>query len=178
LGTVTVSTEGAALRYTGQRFVSFRPNGTDFRWIDVLTFDTARTASDEELLAALIGNPWYSHTYAAPREKEPEAGEIHGPYLLDRITVAAFRRRERSAVADRIWGWALSEGEMPPELLSAIGAEIRAVEAGDPDVWELPDLGTGAHHEWGGVVGTAGFIEFVAVSRKYGTLTLLVASDD
>jgi len=60
---VTASTDGAAaLRYTGQRFVSFRVNGADFRWIDVLTFDAARTASDEELLAALIGNPWYSHT--------------------------------------------------------------------------------------------------------------------
>lgn len=30
----------------------------------------------------------------------------------------------------------------------------------------------------GGVVGTAGFIEFVAVSGKHGMLTLLVASDD
>ncbi|WIE67551.1 hypothetical protein [Curtobacterium sp. MCLR17_054] len=176
---MTASTDGAAaLPYTGQRFVSFRVNGADFRWIDVLTFDVARTASDEELLAALIGNPWYSHTYAAPREKEPEAGEIHGPYLLDHITVPAFRRRERSAVADRIWAWALSEGELPPELLSAIGAEVRAIEAADSDVWELPDLGAGALHEWGGVVGTAGFIEFVAVSRKHGMLTLLVASDD
>ncbi|MDT0232130.1 hypothetical protein [Curtobacterium sp. BRB10] len=158
--------------------MSFRANGADFRWIDVLTFDAARTASDEELLAALIGNPWYSDTYAGPREEEPEAGEIHGPYLLAHITVPAFQRRERRAVADRIWAWALREGDLPPELLSAIGAETRAIEAGGSDVWELPDLGAGALHEWGGVVGAAGFIEFVAVSRKHGVLTLLVASDD
>lgn len=176
--TMTASTEGAVLRNTGQRFVSFQANGADYRWIDVVTFDVARTASDEALLAALLGSPWYAHSYAEPREREPKAGAIHGPYRLDHITVATFERRERRAVADRIWSWALREGGLPPELLSAIGAEIRAIEAEDSDVWELPDLGPGAHHEWGWVVGTEGFIEFVAVSRKNGTLMLLVASDD
>jgi hypothetical protein len=45
-------------------------------------------------------------------------------------------------------------------------------------VFELPDLRSIAEHQWGGVVGMNGFLEYVAISADRNQLNLLVASDD
>jgi hypothetical protein len=45
-------------------------------------------------------------------------------------------------------------------------------------VYRLADLRETAEHDWGWVVGTSGFHEFLAVDRTTERLRLIVASDD
>jgi hypothetical protein len=44
--------------------------------------------------------------------------------------------------------------------------------------YQLPDMRDTAQHDWGYVVGSDGFHEFVLINRQTNNVALLVASDD
>jgi hypothetical protein len=44
--------------------------------------------------------------------------------------------------------------------------------------YQLPDMRDTAQHDWGYVVGSDGFHEFVLIDRQINKVELLVASDD
>lgn len=64
-----------------------------------------------------------------------------------------------------------------PAVEATLASEVLPRLEGD-SIFRLPDLRTSAEHDWGWVVGHAGFHEFVIVDRSAGLLTLIVASDD
>lgn len=70
-----------------------------------------------------------------------------------------------------------SPDEDEPEVEAKLVAEVLPRLDGD-SIYRLPDLRTTAEHEWGWVVGHAGFHEVVIIDRSAAILTLLVASDD
>lgn len=135
--------------------------------------------NDRQLLAALIANPWYSFTYAEPRQSEPIPSlGIRGPYRLDAISAGLFIPRSQADVDSSIRRWAGKYGDLPANLTADISAELARLNSPSNRLYELPDIRETAEHEWGGVVGLDGFIEIVAIHPEDNVLTLLVCSDD
>ena len=62
------------------------------------------------------------------------------------------------------------------QLISGEGKVFSVPDAADYN--QLPDLRDTAQHDWGYVVGSDGFYEFVLINRHTKNVALLVASDD
>jgi hypothetical protein len=159
--------------------LSFHETGADYRWISGRRFTTGSAPNDLELLAALVANEWYGHSYAEPTPLSPtRGGEIHGPYRIEAISAQSFVAIERDLALEQIESWAKRYDGMPEEFLLKVRTLTAELIPADFAVFELPDLRSIAEHQWGGVVGMNGFHEYVAISADRNQLNLLVASDD
>lgn len=177
------------LRFLGRTFVNFRdyafaePGAQAFRWCDVKTFAlpagaaagaAADASADGELLAALVAHEQFRDDYAGGGV-EPE-GLRHGPYWLSLLPASSYRPVTAAEALPVLRGWATQFGPVPAELDADLDAALYGVVEAADRCYHLPDLGTDAFHDWGGV--HCDFHEYVAVDTARSRLTLLVAADD
>ncbi|MHA7985739.1 hypothetical protein ACX9R5_08020 [Rathayibacter sp. CAU 1779] len=168
------------LRLLTKHLLNSREFGLGYWWIDGLTYEATEAGSDRDLLAALIADPWYHHSYAAPRGDVPDLNdrEIHGPYRIPAIEPRAFVRTDHNHAVRRLDDW-LDQNDSRASATAAFQGLIRELLPTGYTIYELPDLGDSSRHEWGWVVGSdTGFVEYVAISPDSKTLNLLVATDD
>ncbi|MFG2331683.1 hypothetical protein ACGFMM_18855 [Streptomyces sp. NPDC048604] len=169
------------LTHEGGTFLNFRDypfldtRAPAFRWVDIkrLRLPGAPLA-DAELLAALIGHEQFRDDYAGGGV-DPE-GTRHGPYWLNRVTPEAYEPMDASLAAQALWAWADQYEPLPAGLATDLRREAVDAWTTTDRVHRLTGLGEDDHHDWGGVHGE--FHEFVAIDRRAGRITLLVAADD
>ncbi|QJU56267.1 hypothetical protein SCB71_21225 (plasmid) [Herbiconiux sp. KACC 21604] len=169
----------AVLVHIDSPFLNFTETGPDFRWIDCRRFTIKSPGSDAEILASLVANDWYDHSFAEPTPSRPSPGaRVHGPYRLDAISAATFSPVARVDALCQLEAWARKYDGAPLAFLAKVGAMIEDLLPTDWTVYELPDIRSFAQHDWGNVIGVDGFFEYVGVSPDRSKLTLIVASDD
>lgn len=155
----------------------FRPNNT---WVDLKLFSIRPEVSDYLVLRDLLRHEQYHDHYAGQDPTEQTHHALHGPYQLEAITPGQFESVSANAARQELrnWvaGWVVPH-EDGSEVEAKLGAEVLARLHGD-SILRLTDLRETAEHDWGWVVGHAGFHEFVVIDRATALLTLLVASDD
>jgi hypothetical protein len=167
------------LTHRASETIRFREVGSDFRWIDIKHFELTGSGSAADLLTAVIANPWYDDDYASPSGALPEPSRgLHGPYILDRVSVASFTKVSPRACFEELRTWAGQLGPLPRAFASKWQAAVNGVLGGASAVYRLQPLGATAEHQWGGHLGALGFHEFVIVSKRTASVALLVASDD
>lgn len=162
-----------SLVYQGDVFINFR---TSRQWVLIKSFALPPDADDHRVLMLLIHHQRYRDSYAAPEFKDAET--IHGPYRLDAITPDVFSPVSATDAEALIRTWADYTVRLTDEDRAALENEVypRIREANSR--YQLPDMRDTAQHDWGYVVGSDGFHEFVLINRQTNNVALLVASDD
>ena len=162
-----------SLIYQGDVFINFR---TSRQWVLIKLFALPPDLEDEVVLALLIRHVRYRDSYAAPDFQD--AKTIHGPYWLKAISPSVFCPVSTADAEALIRTWANYTVPLTGDDRAAIEREVyrRIQEATSRYV--LPDMRGTAQHDWGYVVGTDGFHEFVLIDRASNQVALLVASDD
>ena len=159
--------------------VNFRDAGADFRWIDIKVFDIVGPGSAREALPAVLGSVWYDDDFASPSGALPDPSRgIHGPYSLAQIGVGSFEKVSARVVRDTLREWAGQLGPLPDEFVTRYENAVAGVLHDSSTIYRLLDLGESARHQWDAHIGQYGFHEFVVVSSRSKTVTVLVASDD
>jgi hypothetical protein len=168
------------LQWTGDAFLNFREGGIIGPWIEAQFFAFDSDADDESILDALIEHWTYDHSYAEPRKKGPSrATRLHGPYLRNTITADIFDLITSKDARSLIQRWAAQGGALPPEFQLKLAQLVDSTLIDGEPTYALPDIRDAAEHEWGWIVGGhTGFLEYVTISHKNKTVSLLVASDD
>jgi hypothetical protein len=150
-----------------------------FCWVSLKHFAIDGSASDTELLAALREHDQFHDHYAGQPVEEQDHHSLHGPYELSRVTVEAFQVVEPAIATEEVKFWVATWSDN--DDLSGIEDRIDREVAGfllAPSLYALRGMTSADQHEWGWVVGSQGFHEYVAIDKGAGTLTLLVAADD
>ena len=159
--------------------INFREVGADFRWIDIKVFDITSPGPAKEAVPAVIANPWYDDDFASPSGTLPDPSRgVHGPYSLQHIGVASFERVHARTMLEIVNTWAALLGELPETFVRRYQGVLARTVADSAAIYRLLDLGEAARHQWDAHIGQYGFHEFVIVSTKSQTVTVLVASDD
>lgn len=125
-------------------------------------------------MRALIADERFVDDYAGAGADT--VGEIHGPYLLSRITVDAYEHIDARSAVGILDGWARQYGGLPANLDEALKAEVYVLISNADSCYRLRELGKSALHDWAGV--HTQFHELVTIDRTAGTLALIVAADD
>lgn len=146
------------------------------QWVSIKVFALSASVDDRTALALLIDNMRYRDSYAGTGDKDMVT--IHGPYWLSAITPDTFVIADPDAADTLIRTWAEYYAPWPEADREAMGLEVDRRIAAATAIYELPNIRATAQHDWGEVVGTDGFHEFVAINRDNGELALIVASDD
>jgi hypothetical protein len=172
MGTGAMPVEGS-LVYQGEVFIKFR---TSRQWVLIKLFALPPNADDRELLALLIRHVRYRDSYAAPDFKD--AKTIHGPYRLNAITPETFFPMSAADAEALIRTWADYTVPLTDDDRAAMEREVYPRIQGATSRYQLSDMRDTAQHDWGYVVGSDGFHEFVLINRQANSLALLVATDD
>lgn len=163
--------------FVGHDLVRFRPYRT---WVDLKYFAIRPEASSYTVLADLIGHEQYHDHYAGQDPTDQSHHALHGPYRLEAITPAEFQlvsaQAAREELRDWAFSWVVPDKDGPAVEAKLVAEVLPKLEGGS--IYRLRDLRETAEHEWGWVVGHAGFYEFVIIDPAAKELTLLVASDD
>ncbi|MEU8529332.1 MULTISPECIES: hypothetical protein [Streptomyces] len=169
------------LTHEGSAFINFRDHpfasasAHGYRWVDVKRLRMPAAAlADRALLAALIGHEQFRDDYAGGGVTSD--GTRHGPYWLSRVTPEAYEHVGADEAARSLWEWANQYETVPAGLAAELRREAIDRWVAADRVYRLSGLGEEDFHDWGGVHGE--FHEFVAVDRKAGRVTVLVAADD
>jgi hypothetical protein len=161
------------LLYQGEVFINFR---TSRQWVLIKLFALPANTDDREVLALLIRHVRYRDSYAAPEFRDAE--NIHGPYWLNAITPEVFSPVSAADAEALIRTWANYTVPLAEADRAAMESEVYPRIREASSLYQLPDLRDTAQHDWGYVVGSDGFHEFVLINRRTNNLALLVASDD
>ena len=161
------------LVYEGDVFINFR---TSRQWVLIKLFALPPAADDHQVLALLIHHPRYRDSYAAPEFKDAET--IHGPYWLNAITPEVFSPVASADAEALIRTWADYTVPLADDDRAAMEREVYPRIREATSRYQLPDMRDTAQHDWGYVVGSDGFHEFVLINRQTNIVALLVASDD
>jgi hypothetical protein len=154
-------------------FINFR---TTRQWVLIKLFALPPDTDDHALLQLLIHHERYRDSYAAPEFRD--AGTIHGPYWLYAITPELFLPASAADAEAQIRAWAEDAAPLADGDRAALEDEVYPRIAGATGRYQLPDIRAAAEHDWGYVVGSSGFHEFVLIDRVTNSVALLVASDD
>jgi hypothetical protein len=172
------------------QFMALRLIGSDlvhmdehtYMWIDLRHFAYETAQDDRSLLASLIANPAYAHDYASPFDPAEVVTEpaVHGRWWRDSIHPELFTPWTASDAQALIQNWADNQNwtdpnfRQPPEVQQRLQNVYALLRAGDLYKLDNPS----AEHDWGWVVGTKGFHEFVVIDRSKHRVHLVVAADD
>ena len=148
-----------------------------FMWVSIKVFRCDPDSSDEALLTALIAHRQYRDHYAGGDPEDQAQDDLHGPYWLAAITPTSFSPTDIRAATHEIQAWADDYRVQGDESQERLASQVFPFLAGE-QIYRLEDLRETAQHEWGWVVGNAGFYEYVVIDRSNSRLSLLVASDD
>ncbi|QIV79881.1 hypothetical protein [Mycolicibacterium frederiksbergense] len=168
--TVTPSSAGQ-LVYQGEIFIN--PPVTR-QWVSVKVFTLGAAVDDQSALAAMIAHGQYLDSYAGPWD----VVDKHGPYWLRAITPQTFTVADSAAAEALIRNWAEFYVRWHDADREAVNREVNSRLRRATAIYQLPDIRATAQHDWGEIVGSDGFHEFVIVDRAVGELALVVASDD
>jgi hypothetical protein len=162
--------------FVSHELVHFRPYDT---WVDLKYFAIQPEESDRSLLGHLIDHEQYHDHYAGQDPTEQSHHSLHGPYRLEAISPTVFELVTSEAAGAELRDWVASwvAEEDGREVAATLAGAVLPRLSGDA-IYRLPDLRESFEHDWGWVIGAAGFHEVVIVERAAPMLTLLVASDD
>lgn len=155
-----------------------------YSWCILLTFTIPSTApsASAELIGGVLAHPRYRHDHISrwtPANQEP----VHGPYRLEALKADGFQRCSRATAVDILWSWPMTNLNpwvsagflLSRELVMAWTSPI----LNDADeIYRLSVPRDGNEHSYGWVIGLNGYHEFLAVSRRRATATVIIASDD
>ena len=161
------------LVYQGDVFINFR---TSRQWVLIKLFALPPDADDHKVLELLTHHIRYRDSYAAPEFKDAET--IHGPYWLNAITPEVFSPVSAADAEALIRTWADYTVRLTDYDRAAMEREVYSRIREATSRYQLPDMRGTALHDWGYVVGSDGFHEFVLINRQTNDVALLVASDD
>jgi hypothetical protein len=162
------------LTFVADRIVHLDP--TDSCWVVLKSFAFDDALTDEHLLGALLDEDQYHDQYIGQPVADQHHHSMHGPYLLDHISVSSFVRIDADAARALISAWADDPEPSEPATHLRLATEVYPI-LGSGDLYQLPALGPQAFYDHR-VVGRSGFHEFVVIDRQSSLLTLVVASDD
>jgi hypothetical protein len=171
---LAVSSVARAVWYIGEQSTSL-DHGT-LRRVDIKTFGIGDGFNDVTLIKNTLDQGAYVDSDA---EVSPELrhGAVHGPYRLAAIDPHAFTPVSAGEAKSLLRAWvtgAEADGQPTPAgLLSNVYALLDAADA----VYRFPVLAEESSHEYGPVVGSAGFHEFITIERIGHRLNVIVASD-
>lgn len=168
------------LTFASSTGINSRESGPDFRWMDVQRFTVREPTNVRLMLSAMLSDPMYDYSYAEPRrpgEALPRK-DLHGPYRVDALSEDSFVEVGKEAAQARLRQWANTHGPLPTHLADEFARFIDAHLPGGHLILELPDMRATSSHDWGWVIGSDGFLEFVVIAPDLRSLTLFVASDD
>lgn len=152
-------------------------------WISAKHFRFPSGPDHVALLVALIDDRQYADHYAGETPEAQGEHPAHGPYRRSGIVPASFEPVSGESAVSTVSDWAVSWAE-PATDSSASPLSIPMQEAIEPlqrpgvQIYQLTGIDDDARHEWGWVVGTHGFHEFVVIDHTQSSIDLLVASDD
>lgn len=140
---------------------------TEVQHYSVVTPD----ATQGQLLSALLGHARYRRTFLDPVTDPTEASDLHGPFVVDAVTPAAFQPTDASTVRSELEGW-LREWAQVDDIWATYLARLDALAE------QASILRLSATHlpkvEWSGVWHAWHEFVFIRPDR----LTLVVASGD
>ncbi|WP_162625462.1 hypothetical protein [Mycolicibacterium llatzerense] len=169
----TPSATDEQLVYRGTIFIN--PSVTR-QWVDIKMFSLPDGVDDRTALAMMIAHVRYRDSYAGTGDKDMV--DIHGPYWLRAITPETFTVADPAAVENLIRTWADFSVRWHDADREAVQRQVYARIERATVIYQLPNIRATAQHDWGEVVGSDGFHEFVLIDRAAGELALVVASDD
>jgi len=155
-------------------------------WVDLMTFGIASASTDDELLAALMATPAYRHDYCSPfdpADMDYPGASRHANWWLDRLAPSMFERVGADAAVDAVRSWAVEQdwaahyAGPSDETRAALRDKVLSLFT-NGGVFRLQPPGDEAFHDYGGVVGSTGYHEFVVIDRESAVLHLIVAADD
>jgi hypothetical protein len=158
-----------------QRKIFINPAVTR-QWVSIKVFTVPADVDDRSALAAMIAHVRYRDNYAGTGDTDMV--DKHGPYWLTAITPEAFVVADPAAVDTVIRTWAGYYTPWPAADREAMDREVYPRIHHATVIYQLPDIRAIAQHDWGDIVGSDGFHEYVTIDRTTGELALMVASDD
>jgi hypothetical protein len=158
----------------GEVFINFRNNTR--QWVSIKLFRLPDDTDDRAALELLLRHVRYRDSYAGTGDKDMKS--IHGRYRLDAISPDSFTRVEAADAETLLRSWAEYNALLPDPNREEMETQLYPRIRNAASRYHLADLGQSAEHEWGYVVGTSGFHEFVLIDRQAAILALVVASDD
>lgn len=173
----------AWLRLEQHTFTSL--DASTYMWVDHFVFSIDSSLTDTELISGLITSADYAHDFASPYRYGADVGfedrPIHARWIADMLTVQMFSRVEAAVARQTIHSWIDDEMLEPPQTPRTherVDAVLdRALGSGEIYRLDVPE-GEELMHEYGFVVGSTGFHEYVTIDRDAEIMHLLVASDD
>lgn len=155
-----------------------------FMWVLVVNFACDPAADDTDVLGWIIDSPQYGYDFASPFEgnHSPRTPDLHGRWWRSAITVDRFRPCSADEAVEVIRAWANDQDWTDPNFV--LSARTQSVLA---DVYQSLRVGrlyrlqnppADEEHDYGQVMGTHGFHEFVRVGPDRTSATLIVACDD
>ena len=158
-----------------QRKIFINPAVTR-QWVSIKVFTVPADVDDRSALAAMIAHVRYRDSYAGTGDTDMI--DKHGPYWLAAITPETFVVADPATVDTVIRTWAGYYTPWPDADRDAMDQEVYPRIRHATVIYQLPDMRATAQHDWGEVVGSDGFHEYVMIDRATGELALMVASDD
>ena len=146
-----------------------------YHWVKVKTFRLTDPADDASVLQTLIEDPRYGDHYATDEAHTTFGLDIHGPYRRDCVTTDKFLPITRRSAKELVGGY-VDRYEIPAETRPILERFVVQPIGESTSLYELPDLGKEAHHDWGWVLDD--FRELVILQRDSETLRLVVLAGD
>lgn len=172
---MTSASRAAAQQVVYQREIFINPAVTR-QWVSIKVFAVPAEVDDQAALAAMIADVRYRDSYAGTGDTDMV--DKHGPYWLAAITPQTFTVTTPAAVETVIRTWSGYYTPWPAADRDAMDREVYPRIQHATVIYQLPDIRATAQHDWGEVVGSDGFHEYVMIDRAAGELALMVASDD
>lgn len=155
-----------------------------YMWVTTKRFSVDLTATDREMIEDLMSHRAFRVTFCGDElgPAEPSAEDVHGPFLLSRISPDHYRQTDPSAAGAAIHGWANDQDWTPPyqgqseETMDALRTSIYSLLRRGT-VYELAGLSDEDKWEFS-FVGGIGYLEFVVIDRERAELHLIVCADD
>ncbi len=146
-----------------------------FSWIHVKSLAGPTQEDDAAGLMALVHDRHYRDTYITAGSQDDHSTDVHGPYLLSRISRGSFEELSKDKAEKLIRGFATNR-EMPAlyeqELARAVLRPIRRSSS----VFRLRELGQDAFYDCGWILDH--FCELVAITDSGSLITLIVMGAD
>jgi hypothetical protein len=152
-------------------------------WCMLVEFAVLREGLDDRgCLEAVITHPRY-RDHCAGAFADQGRHDLHGPYRIDAISVDRFVSSTPTDALQVLEWWPATN--LYPQhadalLLSReiVAAWVAPILVHANGIYRLAVQRQGNEHDWGWVVGTHGFHEYVAIDRTAKRVTLIIASDD
>lgn len=176
----TIKGVALSLEFVGEDLAVERPARC---WISTKRFRFSSSLNDEALLLALLDDRQYADHYAGGTPETQGEHQAHGPYRRAAIVLASFELVSGEQALTTVNDWAVSWVEPAADpasspLSAPMQGAIEPLERPGVQIYQLTGIDDDARHDWGWVVGTHGFHEFVVIDGAQSSIDLLVASDD